>query len=308
MKQQTPLVSVVVIAYHSRDTILETLDSIYAQTYQNLELIVSDDGSSDDTVAVARAWADTHADRFVRCVVHANPENLGVPENLNTGIRLSRGEYIKDLAADDMLLPDCVEKCVACCLEKGYDNLSARVHPFRMVDGEKVYCEEIKLDTAFFEKSPAQQYVDMLVEHRIISPTFFASRQLLEEMGLYDPRFRLMEDYPMNLKIPKSGHQLHFLDDYTVEYRLSDSSLSNRTEGRVVHPGFHKTMKKFFYQVRLPGLLRYGKIKRVLGELRRFLLSDLILLFGNDRKKKPVAFLEKVKNRTLFNKKSEECM
>ena len=303
MKLETPLVSVVVVSYHSQDTILETLDSIYAQTYENIELIVSDDGSGDDTVAVAQAWAETHAGRFVNCVIHANPKNLGVPENLNTGIRLSRGEYIKDLAADDLLLPDCIEKNVACCLDRGWDNLSSRVHPFCIRDGKKVACAEIALDEAFFEKNAAGQYRDMLVENRIFSPTFFIKRDLVEQLGMYDPRFRFMEDYPMYLKIPKSGHQLHFLDDYTVEYRLSDSSLSNRTEGRVVHPGYHRTLKDFFFMVRLPELLRYRKLKRVFGELRRFILADLILLFGNDRGKKSVAFLEKLKNQTLFKKK-----
>lgn len=306
MKLETPLVSVVVVSYHSQDTILETLDSIYAQTYENIELIVSDDCSADNTVAVAEQWVKTHEARFVNCIIHRNSKNLGVPGNMNNGILQSKGQFVKVLAADDLLLPECVEKSVTCCVEKGYDNLSARVHPFRVVNGEKVYCDDIKLDTTFFQKKPADQYRDMLVEHRIISPTFFASRALLDEMGLYDTRFRFMEDYPMNLKLPKAGHQLYFLDDYTVEYRLSDSSLSNCTEGRVIHPGFHKTMKSFFFRVRLPGLLRYGKFKRVLGELYRFILNDMILLFGNDRGKKTVVFLEKMKKRTIFKKKSKE--
>lgn len=303
MKNGKPLVSVVVVSYHSRDTITETLDSIYNQSYQNIELIVSDDCSKDDTVAVAEQWAQAHADRFVNCIIHANPENLGVPGNVNTGIRLSAGVFIKILAADDMLLPACIEKNVTCCLENGYNNLSSRVIPFRIENGQKVTCPEFQLNTAFFRKDATGQYRDMLVEHRILSPTFFVARSLLDEMGLYDTRFRFMEDYPMNLKIPKSGHQLHFLDDYTVEYRLSDSSLSNQTQGRVVHPGYHRTLKSFFFKVRLAGLLRYGKFKRVIGELRRFFYCDLIILFGNDRQLGFVRFLEKAKNRTLFKKK-----
>lgn len=302
MKEGTPLVSIILISYHSQDTILETLDSIYAQTYQNIELVLSDDCSKDETVGIAKSWMSSHSDRFVNCVIHVNSVNCGVPSNVNSGIRLSAGEFIKIIAADDILLPECIEKNVSCCLENGYNNLSSRVYPFCIRNGKKILCPEICPNPAFFEKDPVGQYKDMLVEHQILSPTFFVSRALLDEMGLYDTRFRFMEDYPMNLKIPKSGHQLHFLDDYTVEYRLSDSSLSNQAQSRVIHPGYHQTAKSFFYKVRLPGLLRYGKLKRVLGEMRRFFYSDLIILLGNNRQIGIVRFLENAKNRKIFKK------
>lgn len=293
---QQPLVSVIVLSYNSSDTIIETLDSVYGQTYPNIELIISDDCSSDKTVALAQQWAQEHAHRFVNCVVHANPQNQGVPGNLNAGIRLSRGYYIKDFAADDLMLPECIELNVACCQKNGYNNLSSRAHLFRIQDGKKVACEDLLLDMAFFEKDAAGQYRDMLIEHRIISPTFFATRALLDEMGLYDTRYRFMEDYPMNMKIPRCGHKLNFLDAYTVEYRQSESSLSNMTTGRAVHPGFHKTMKKFFYAERFFELLKYRKFKRALSQVRSFLCSDLILLFGNDRKLGVVRFLLKLRD------------
>lgn len=303
MSKATPLVSVVVVSYHAADTVIQTLDSIYAQTYSNIELIISDDCSTDDTVAVAQAWATNHADRFINCIIHVNEQNLGVPGNMNTGIGLSGGYYVKVLAADDLLLPDCIEKMTAYCEEKALNNLSARVIPFCIRNGEKISLKPIPLDESFFEKSPQAQYVDLLVDNRIFSPTFFVTRQFFDEMGGYDLRYRLMEDYPMFLKIARQGHQLHFLDDYVVEYRLSDTSLSNQTECRIVHPGFHKTVKKFFFRVRLWGLLRHGKLKRVLGQTRKYLLNDLILLFGNDRNHKIAAFLEKLRDRAFLRNK-----
>ena len=294
-----PLVSVVVVSYNSADTIAQTLDSIFAQSYPQIELIVSDDCSADNTVAVAQEWAATHADRFVNCVIHANPENLGVPGNLNAGIRLSHGVYIKDLAADDLLLPDCIAQSVAFCEENGCNNLCARVRPFYMDNGKKVYCDAFLLDEAFFQKDPAAQYPDMLVENRILSPTFFSTRTLLEEMGMYDPRYRFAEDYPMYLKISKSGNKLYFLDAYTVEYRISENSLSNVTTGRAVHPGYHRTTKSIFYRARFFELLKYGKFKRVLSEMRKFLCNDLIILFGNDLSHGIVRFLTKLRDSHL---------
>jgi len=292
-----PLVSVVIVSYHSADTITETLDSIYDQTYPNIELVVSDDCSSDDTVAVAQQWAQTHAERFHNCIIHKNPENLGVPGNLNAGILLSHGYYIKDLAADDLLLPDAIEQYVRCCQEQGYNNLCARVRPFFMADGVKQYGQDMPVNTAFFEKSAQEQYPDMLVEDRIFSPAFFSTRQLLDEMGLYDPTYRFAEDYPMYLKISAAGHKLNFMDTYTVEYRQSENSLSHLRGGRAVHPGFHKTLRKFFYRVRLFPLLKHGKIKRIISELRWFSCNDLILLFGNNTSRRIVRALLKLRDK-----------
>ena len=294
---ENAVVSVVVVSYHSADTILETLDSIYNQTYPHIELIVSDDCSADNTVAVAQKWVQTHADRFINCIIHKNPQNLGVPGNLNAGINLSTGYYIKDLAADDLLMPECIAQYVACCQENGYNNLCARVRPFYMKDGSKHYAEDMPVNTAFFAKTAAEQYPDMLVEDRIFSPAFFSTRQLLDEMGLYDTRYRFAEDYPMYLKISAAGHKLNFMDGYTVEYRQSENSLSHLRGGRAVHPGFHKTLRKFFYRVRLFPLLKYGKIKRIISELRWFLCNDLIILFGNNTSRKAVRSLLKLRDK-----------
>ena len=71
-----PLVSVTVITYNSSKTVLETLDSIKAQTYQNLELIVSDDCSTDDTVELCRNWIEQNKERFVRTELLTVEKNL----------------------------------------------------------------------------------------------------------------------------------------------------------------------------------------------------------------------------------------
>lgn len=299
MENGNPLVSVVVVSYHSQDTILETLDSIYAQTYENIELIVSDDCSTDNTVDVVREWARTHADRFAAFHIHTKEKNLGVPGNLNAGIRLSSGKYIKDLAADDLLLPTCIEQYVTYCEANGWNNICARVKPFCVKDGEKIDGSPIDLDADFFEKTPEEQYKDMLVDNRVFSPTFFVTRELIDAMGLYDPRYRFMEDYPMYTNIVKAGHQLHFLDEYTVEYRLSESSLSNAVGGRAIHPGYHKNLRMFFWSERFSGLLKYKKLKRLLSEMRVLLCNDIIILLGNDLSKGAVRFFVKLRDARL---------
>ena len=84
--KDTPLVSIIVITYNSSKYVLETLESAYNQTYQNIELIISDDCSTDDTVEVCKKWVDEHKDRFVRSEIITTPVNTGIPVNCNRGL------------------------------------------------------------------------------------------------------------------------------------------------------------------------------------------------------------------------------
>ena len=86
-----PLVSVFVVSYNAADYICETLESIKAQTYQNIELIVSDDHSSDQTVELANEWIESNKERFVRTELITVDHNTGVSANYNRAIRACRG-------------------------------------------------------------------------------------------------------------------------------------------------------------------------------------------------------------------------
>lgn len=107
-----PLVSVVVITYKSANTILETLESFKQQTYKNIELIVSDDCSPDNTVEVVEEWIKNNSSYFVTVQLLKNSQNIGPSGNLNRGIKAATGEWIKSLAGDDTVTPDAIAKYV----------------------------------------------------------------------------------------------------------------------------------------------------------------------------------------------------
>lgn len=88
----------VVITYNSSKTVVETLESIKAQTYQNLELIVSDDCSPDKaTIETVQKWLDANGSRFVHAELVTADRNTGVSGNINRGVAKSHGEWIKSL-------------------------------------------------------------------------------------------------------------------------------------------------------------------------------------------------------------------
>ena len=89
--KENDLVSIVVITYNSSKYVLETLESAKAQTYQNIELIITDDCSTDNTVAVCKEWLEKNEDRFVKAELVTSPCNTGVPANLNRGVKKAQG-------------------------------------------------------------------------------------------------------------------------------------------------------------------------------------------------------------------------
>ncbi len=99
-----PRVSIAIPVYNGARTIRACLESALAQTYEQTEIVIVDNASTDETVAIVESYDDP------RIRLHRNPRNLGFQRNTNRSIELSSGEFVKPLHADDRLLPGCVER------------------------------------------------------------------------------------------------------------------------------------------------------------------------------------------------------
>lgn len=97
---QIPVVSIIMPVYNVEKYVTEAIDSILSQTYTDFELIILDDCSTDNSVAEIKKFKDP------RIVVHCNLKNIGLAENLNTGLRLAKGKYIARMDGDDISLPE----------------------------------------------------------------------------------------------------------------------------------------------------------------------------------------------------------
>ncbi len=106
------LVTVSVVTYNSANYIEATLQSVWSQSYPHIELIISDDASTDDTVAICRQWLLKHKERFVRTQIIVSEFNTGVSANRNRAEVTARGCYIKPLAGDDQLTPEAISRYV----------------------------------------------------------------------------------------------------------------------------------------------------------------------------------------------------
>jgi len=224
-----PLVSVPVVTYNSSKTILECLESIKYQTYWNLELIISDDASTDNTVQLCEDWLSENRFRFSRCLLIKGDYNVGISSNSNRAQAQCTGEWIKGLAGDDMLFPDCIEKFVRyVSTNKDAVYIFGKIRCFGGNRKQRQYYEK-KFNESFFSV-PADNQYDLLMRGQTPSaPTLFYNRKKSIELGVTnDERIPLMEDLPKWVNLYRKGVRFHFLNEYVVKYRLGGISTTSR--------------------------------------------------------------------------------
>lgn len=243
------VVSVIVTTYNSASFVVETLESVKAQTWQPLELIITDDCSKDNTLDICRDWLKNNAGRFVRTELLTVQCNTGVSANCSRGIHSASTDWIKFIAGDDILLPKCIEdNMLFLQQEPDAQIIFSQVHVFR----------ENFSSNAFVKATPAQypdnlmhpdltaqrQFELLLISDRIhYTPSYFFNKQAILIVGGYDKENRIQEDYPMWLKLTKAGYRLYYFHKPTVGYRMHDAALNNVASVHIFKPMFLKAHK-----------------------------------------------------------------
>ena len=106
------VVTVVVITYNSSKYVIDTLNSVFRQTYHDIQLIISDDCSTDNTPTVCLQWMQSHSHRFISTKMISTPVNSGIAANYNNAIKHIDGRWTKYIAGDDYMTDDCIEQFV----------------------------------------------------------------------------------------------------------------------------------------------------------------------------------------------------
>lgn len=250
------LVSVPVVTYNSADYVVETLESIYNQTYKEIELLISDDFSKDETIQKVEEWIqqDRVKNRFVRIEIITVPHNTGVSANCNRCIAHSKSNWIKLIAGDDILLPNCIEDNMKFAAEnQEAEIIFSQIKLYNDTFEEKNYIKSIpskfpeNLMHATF--SAQDQYKLLLISDRIqYTPSYFFNSKAIQRVGGYDETNRLVEDYPMWLKLTRSGEKLNYFHKETVGYRIHSKANNNTGQDVLIKPSVihgYQVRKKF---------------------------------------------------------------
>ena len=229
MEEKRPLVSVAVITYNSSKYVLETLESIKAQTYQNIELIISDDCSTDNTMQLCKNWCEQNKERFARIQYVEVEQNTGVSANCNRAEDACEAEWVKLIAGDDMLLPNCITDFMEYVqAHNDVVYVFGWVKVFGTNSKKCMYYEQEVFDKKFFSLSLRQQYDRLINEGNCIpAAACFYNRLKKRNMNLrFDERIPLLEDLPLWINVIKAGVKMFLMDKQVVMYRITESSLS----------------------------------------------------------------------------------
>jgi glycosyltransferase involved in cell wall biosynthesis len=244
-------VSVVLTTYNRANLVGKTIESILNQTFRDFELIICDDCSSDSTEQVCTEYA--RRDPRVRYI--RNNKNVGMPENLNSGIREARGAYVANIHDGDTYCPALLESWKRALDEA--PQAAFVFNEYRIVDatGAEVTVHRQPFPAAF----PGSLLIDEYFRRwRFDSPvygTVMARRSAYFEMGLFDPRFRFIADVDMWLRLA-DRHEVAFVPEPLIDIPARDVLPSN-------WQGWHQTDHKLLRQIMWEARLRHHRRRPV---------------------------------------------
>jgi glycosyltransferase involved in cell wall biosynthesis len=215
--QSQPLVSIIIPTYNRKHYIADAIDSCLAQTYPNCEIIVVDDGSTDDTEAFLR-------NRYGGQIRYIYQDNQGPAIARNTGIATAKGELIQFCDADDQLVKNKIQRCVDYLLAYPTVAVVHTYYQFVASDGKT------PLETPPFPQFTDNLFCELLKltgNHILISSTI-VRKSALDDVGVFadDPEYRSAEDWDLFLRL-SSKYKFHGISQALVLRRMHSSMLSD---------------------------------------------------------------------------------
>ena len=223
-----PLVSIIAICYNHASYLEETLDSIIEQTYPNIQLIILDDCSSDNSVELINAWIKKNN---VDCLFIPHQQNQGLCKTLNEGLNHVKGEFFQGIACDDIMMADKIEKNICIFLE--HDESLAVVHSDAIVIDEKSFQVHDSYHKTFGypDKEPEDYRLALLNCPLLLAPSVLLRTSAVMAVEKYDPKY-FIEDWPMWLKLSKKF--IFKQSEYKlIKYRILNNSMSRGNESKI---------------------------------------------------------------------------
>lgn len=217
-----PLVSIVIPAYNCAEFIRETLDSAFAQTFKDYELLLVDDGSTDGLQSILEDYSEK--------LIYLRQNHSGTGAARNTAIREARGRYVAFLDSDDIWFPDYLEQQIKALSARKCDMIYADAALFGLTPRE---------NESFMMRSPSAGVVTteslLSFECNVITSGTLVKRENIIEAGLFNEESALIgiEDFDLWFRLAKGGAVIDYQKKILLKYRLRPTSLSGNGIGRV---------------------------------------------------------------------------
>jgi len=205
-------VSIITVTYNSAKTIVHSLDSIASQTFDSIEHIIIDGGSTDGTMEIVNRYRDSLAK------IVSEPDN-GIYDAINKGLRLATGDIIGILNSDDVLADDTTIETIVHKMEETNADIAY---------GDLLYCTDTsKMDTVVrYWRSNIFRPKNLRWGWMPPHPTLYVRRKIYDEIGNYDVSFRISADYDFILRLFGKPYKSVYIPNVLV--KMSTGGVSNR--------------------------------------------------------------------------------
>lgn len=218
--QNFPLVSVICLSYNHETYVVEALNSVINQTYPNVELLIADDCSTDNSVEVIQNWLENHPEvDFL-----TNEKNLGNTKTFNQLAKKAKGEFIIDLATDDILLPNCIEKQVKTFQNSKFKNLALVYGNLIEIDENGNFIENYYKEENYPESGDIYKMVVGRTT-KICSVSSMVKKSVMEKLGYYDENLAY-EDLDLWIRASRD-YEFEYIPEILAKKRVLSHSLSS---------------------------------------------------------------------------------
>jgi glycosyltransferase involved in cell wall biosynthesis len=235
-----PLVSIHLGCYNHSKYVVDALESIKAQTYKNYQVYIWDDCSQDNSREIIKEWIEKN--RFP-CTFVANTENLGLCRSLNQALAAAQGKYIAGFSADDIWMPEKIEKQVA-FFESLPEQTGVIYSNALTMNADGTLRPETTVD--WYKNShpvppEGKVFKEILKYNFVTAPTVMIPRAVFERVGIYDDSLP-HEDFDMFLRIAEH-FEFRYMPECLVKYRVTPGALNTKQD--LIQPAKFRILERY---------------------------------------------------------------
>lgn len=289
--------SSIVLAFNSSNTVIETLESIKKQTLKPSQLILNDDKSEDDTVSKVEKWLIQNSKVFKKISFLKNKERQGSVKSLKNSLQLVENEWVKPMAADDLLNKEYFQRLDKKIKNNNFDIFICNLN-FINEKSQKIELS----DQYYFDCIPILFYfgrflISYLLKYRMVIPSSTAMFRTSVLKEIVDLRFKLIEDWPMWNLIFSRKYKILYSKDKIFNYRIHSSQVTSSPKDKLTQKWIKQDLKNFLFIYSS----KINKKEKLLIKIH-FIVFYLIKFFNSENKDKYVPGIITLKIAKLLNK------
>lgn len=272
---ETGKVTVGILSYNHAAYLPATLDSVLSQTYRNLEIIIVDDGSTDESLEIAYEYKKK--DERIKVFTHPEHKNLGISATCNLTVNKAKGEYINLLGSDDLYFPYTIDEQVKHLENHQELGMVCGIAQVINENGEltgTVYDENIWADSDYLET--------LIITNRVMAPTVMVRRKCYEQVGLYAEDL-IYSDWEMWLRILLfSDWKIGYISKPLVYYRKHGSNISWNNSQKTDSERYLKVLQTIDKNIIEKNIKLDKSIRELINSRILFKLSDMFYLSAEE--------------------------